>query len=164
MSTQMTNTDAAIQVGQPAPDFTLISDEKKPVTLAEQRGKNVVLLFFPAAFTSVCTAELCNVRDNYEAYNDLNAQVFGISVDMPYTLAEYRKQQSLNFPLLSDFNKQASTAYGTIYDDWWGLHGVSKRSAFVIDKDGIVRHAEVLEDAGKQPSFEKINEALKNLQ
>ena len=163
MSTQ-TASETSIQVGQPAPDFNLISDEKKPVTLSEQRGKNVVLLFFPAAFTSTCTAELCHIRDSQSIYNDLNAQVFGISVDMPYTLAEYRKQQSLSFPLLSDFNKKASTAFGTIYDEWWGLNGVAKRSAFVIDKEGIVRYAEVLEDAGKQPSYERINETLKNLQ
>lgn len=164
MSTQTTN-GAAVQVGQPAPDFTLTSHDKQPVTLSDQRGKNVVLLFFPAAFTSVCTAELCNVRDNQSQYNDLNAQVYGISVDMPFTLAEFGKQQGLTFPLLSDFNKEASNAYGSIYQDWiLGMKGVSKRSAFVIDKDGIVRYAEVLDNAGEQPSFERINETLKSLQ
>lgn len=163
MSTN-TATSAAIQPGQPAPDFSLPTHDKQTVKLSEQRGKNVVLLFFPAAFTSVCTAELCHARDNMEQYNKLNAQVYGISVDMPFSLAEFAKQQSLNFPLLSDFNKEASTAYGSIYPDWiMGMRGVSKRSAFVIDKDGIVRYAEVLENAGEQPSFEKINEALQSL-
>lgn len=164
MSTQTTSNEVPVQVGQPAPDFTLTSHDKQPVILSQQRGKNVVLLFFPAAFTSVCTAELCNVRDNQSDYNDLNAQVYGISVDMPFTLAEYAKQQALTFPLLSDFNKEASTAYGSIYADWaFGMKGVSKRSAFVIDKDGIIRYAEVLENAGEQPSFERINATLKSL-
>lgn len=164
MSTQAAN-ETSVQVGQPAPDFTLTSHDKQPVTLSEQRGKNVVLLFFPAAFTSVCTAELCNVRDNQSEYNNLNAQVYGISVDMPFTLAEFGKQQGLTFPLLSDFNKDVSTAYGSLYDTFaFGMKGVSKRAAFVIDKEGVVRYAEVLENAGEQPSFEKINETLKSLQ
>ncbi len=164
MSTTNTPT-ISLQVGQHAPDFTLTSADKEPVTLSGQRGKNVVLLFFPAAFTSVCTAELCNVRDNQADYNDLNAQVYGISVDMPFALAEFGKQQGLTFPLLSDFNKEVSAAYGSLYDTFaFGMRGVSKRSAFVIDKDGIVRYAEVLENAGEQPSFQRINETLKGLQ
>lgn len=164
MSAQNITNNAPIQVGQPAPDFTLTSNAKKPVTLSAHRGKNVVLLFFPAAFTSVCTAELCHTRDNLEVYNGLDAQVYGISVDMPFTLAEYARQQSLNFPLLSDFNKEASTAYGSIYADWaFGMKGVSKRSAFVIDKEGIIRYAEVLDNADDQPDYEKIRAALTSL-
>lgn len=164
MSIQNTANEVPIQVGHPAPDFTLTSHDKQPVTLSEQRGKNVILLFFPAAFTSVCTDELCNVRDNQADYNDLNAQVYGISVDMPFTLAEFGKQQGLTFPLLSDFNKEVSTAYGSLYDTFaFGMKGVSKRSAFVIDKDGIVRYAEVLENAGEQPSFENIRATLTSL-
>jgi peroxiredoxin len=153
-----------IQPGQAAPDFTLYDTEKNAVALSGQKGKNVVLLFFPAAFTSVCTRELCLFRDNLEKYNGLNAQVYGISVDMPYSLKEFRKQQHLNFPLLSDFNKEASTAYGTIYDVWhnW-MKGVSKRSAFVIDKEGVVQYAEVLENASLEPDYSAINETLARL-
>jgi len=161
-NTSSTTTGAA--VGQPAPDFALTSSDKQTVRLSEQRGKNVVLLFFPAAFTGVCTAELCSVRDSYDEYNNLDAQVYGISVDSPFTLAEFGKQNNLSFPLLSDFNKEASSAYGALYEDFvLGMKGVSKRSAFVIDKDGTIRYAEVLDNAGEQPSFEKIKETLKSL-
>ncbi|MEO6832247.1 MAG: redoxin domain-containing protein [Chitinophagaceae bacterium] len=154
----------SIKTGQAAPDFKLHNTEKEAVTLSSQKGKNVVLLFFPAAFTSVCTKELCNFRDNLSRYNDMNAQVFGISVDMPFTLGEFKKQQNLNFPLLSDFNKEAATAYGSIYDSWlMGLKGVAKRSAFVIDKEGNVQYAEVLEDAHNEPDYAKIDAALAGL-
>lgn len=154
----------SIKTGQAAPEFKLYNTEKEAVTLSDQKGKNVVLLFFPAAFTSVCTKELCQFRDNLSRYNNMNAQVYGISVDMPFTLGEFKKQQNLNFPLLSDFNKEASTAYGSIYQDWiLGMKGVSKRSAFVIDKEGVVQHAEVLEDAGKEPDYALIDAALARL-
>jgi peroxiredoxin len=154
----------AISIGQPAPDFTLLDSEKKPVTLSEQKGKNVLLLFFPLAFTSVCTKELCGVRDNISMYKAANAQVFGISVDSLYTLAKYKAEQSFNFPLLSDFNKEVSEAYDSLYKEWiLTMKGVSKRSAFVIDKEGIVRYAEVLENAGDVPDFDKINAVLENL-
>jgi len=154
----------AIQIGQAAPDFTLYDTEKNAVTLSEQKGKNVVLLFFPAAFTSVCTKELCLFRDNLAKYNALNAQVYGISVDMPYSLKEFGKQQNLNFPLLSDFNKEASTAFDAIYDVWhkW-MKGVSKRASFVIDKEGVIQYAEVLENASLEPDYAAINETLARL-
>lgn len=155
----------SLTTGQKAPEFTLFNTEKKPVSLADQKGKNVVLLFFPMAFTSVCTAELCNVRDNYARYNSLNAVVFGISVDSVFTLDKFRSEQQLNFDLLSDFNKTASTAYDCLYTSFTGMdmHGVSKRAAFVIDKNGILQYAEVLENAGEQPSFENITGALEKL-
>jgi len=153
-----------IQPGQKAPDFILYNSDKKPVTLAEQRGKNVLLLFFPLAFTGTCTKELCSVRDNMALYNNTNAQVFGISVDAPATLHRFRQEQELNFPLLSDFNKEASGAYGSLYDTFAGwMKGVSKRSAFVIDKQGIVRYAQVLENAGDLPDFAAINSTLTSL-
>lgn len=154
----------SITKGQAAPDFQLYNTEKELVTLSEQKGKNVVLLFFPAAFTGVCTKELCRFRDEMSQYNNLNAQVYGISVDLPFTLGEFKKQQNYNFPLLSDFNKEVATTYGSIYSDWiLGLKGVAKRSAFVIDKAGIVQYAEVLEDAGKEPDYVKIDEVLSGL-
>lgn len=151
----------ALQVGQTAPDFTLFDSAKKPVTLSDQRGSNVLLLFFPLAFTSVCTAELCSVRDNFKTWEELDARVFGISVDSLYTLARYKEDQDLNFPLLSDFNKDVSKSYGSLYEQFgFGMQGVSKRSAFLIDKDGVVQYAEVLENAGEQPSFEAIQQRL----
>lgn len=154
----------SIQAGQKAPDFKLVNTDKKEISLSDYRGKNVLILFFPLAFTSVCTAELCSVRDNITAYNNSNAVVLGISVDSPFTLGKFKEEQKLNFDLLSDFNKEVSTAYGSIYADFvLGLKGVSKRSAFVIDKDGIIRYAEVLENAGNVPNFQKINDTLKSL-
>jgi len=153
-----------IQTGQPAPDFNLIDSDKKAVKLSDLRGQNVLLLFFPAAFTSVCTAELCSVRDNLSQYASVHAQPLGISVDLPFTLAKFKEEQQLNFPLLSDFNKDASRAYGCIYEDWiLGLKGVSKRAAFIIDREGIVRYAEVLENAGEQPDFAAIKAALEEV-
>ena len=150
-----------IKVGQQAPDFTLHASDKTEVSLSAQKGSNVLLLFFPLAFTGVCTAELCNVRDNITAYNTANAKVFGISVDSTYTLARYKEDQHLNFTLLSDFNKDVSASYGSLYDAFNGwMKGVSKRSAFVVDKEGIVQYAEVLESAGDMPNFEAINAAL----
>ncbi len=151
----------AIQIGQQAPDFTLYNSERQPVTLSEQRGKNVLLLFFPLAFTSVCTAELCSVRDNMKVYESLNATPFGISVDSMATLKKFKEDQELNFTLVSDFNKDVSRAYDAIYEEWrYGMKGVSKRAAFIIDKAGVVQYAEVLENAGEQPNFTAIREKL----
>ncbi|PZR27131.1 MAG: peroxiredoxin [Citrobacter freundii] len=154
----------SITKGQQAPDFTLYDDTKNKVTLSELKGNNVLLLFFPQAFTSVCTKELCGVRDNIAMYSNANAKVFGISVDSVFTLAQFKASQHYNFPLLSDFNKEVSRAYGTIYENWiLDMHGVSKRSAFVIDKEGIVQYAEVLENAGDVPDFTRIDQTLAGL-
>jgi peroxiredoxin len=151
--------------GEMAPDFTLYDSEKKQQTLSDQKGKNVLLLFFPLAFTSTCTAELCSVRDNIGMYNDMNALVWGISVDSLHTLGKYKAEQQLNFPLLSDFNKDVSKAYDTLYETFgYNMKGVSKRSAFVIDKKGEIVYSEVLENAGHVPDFAKIREALTALQ
>ena len=153
-----------IDIGNQAPDFTLYDSEKNKITLSDQQGQNVLLLFFPLAFTSTCTAELCSVRDNISFYNKVNAKVFGISVDSLQTLARFKTDQQLNFTLLSDFNKEVSSAYGSLYEMFgYNMKGVSKRSAFVIDKEGIVRYAEVLENAGEQPNFSKITLALEAL-
>ena|SRR5689334_10138964 len=153
-----------IEIGQPAPDFSLYDSAKNKVTLSEQGGKNVLLLFFPFAFTSTCTKELCSVRDNISWYNNVNAKVFGISVDSLYTLAKYKEDQKLNFDLLSDFNKEVSRSYGSLYEAWgFDMKGVSKRSAFVIDKTGVVRYAEILENASDIPDFEAIQKTLDSL-
>ena len=153
-----------LQPGQQAPDFTLPDSDKNRVSLGELKGKNVLLLFFPLAFTSVCTAELCGVRDNIGRYENSNATVFGISADAPQSLAVFKDQQKLNFRLLSDWNTDVSSAYDTLYAKFGnGMRDVPKRSAFVIDKEGIIRYAEVLEDAGKVPDFEAINNILNSL-
>jgi glutaredoxin-dependent peroxiredoxin len=154
----------AIQVGQQAPDFTLYDSDKQKVSLSDYKGKNVLLLFYPQAFTGTCTKELCSTRDNIALYNQANAQVFGISVDSIFTLAKFKEEQHLNFPLLSDFNKTTSTAYGSLYENFaFDMHGVSKRSAFIIDKQGIVRYVEVLETATDLPDFTAIQKTLKTL-
>jgi peroxiredoxin len=151
----------ALSKGDTAPSFKLFDTDKKEVSLNDYKGKNVVILFFPMAFTSVCTAELCSIRDNMADYNKLNASVVGISVDSPFTLGKFKADQNFNFPLLSDFNKETSTAYGSLYETFvMGMKGVSKRSAFVVDKDGIIQYAEVLESAGDQPNFDSIKQAL----
>ena len=154
----------AIEIGQKAPDFSLFDSEKNKVTLSEQKGKNILLLFFPQAFTGVCTKELCAIRDDIARYNNSKATVFGISVDSVFTLRKFKEEQQYNFSLLSDFNKEVSTAYNSIYIDWiLDMKGVSKRSAFLIDKEGIIQYAEVLESAGDLPNFEVINSKLGQL-
>jgi glutaredoxin-dependent peroxiredoxin len=153
-----------LQPGDKAPDFALRATDKSLVKLSEHRDKNVVLLFFPFAFTSVCTKELCHMRDSLAQYNDLQAVILAISVDSPFTLAQWKTEQGFNFPLLSDFNKTVSKKYDTLYKEFaFGLKGVSKRSAFVIDKQGIIRYAEVLENAGEIPNFEAVNAVLQSL-
>jgi glutaredoxin-dependent peroxiredoxin len=159
-----TTMTTSIQIGQQAPDFTLFDSDKQKVALSDFKGKNVLLLFFPQAFTGTCTKELCSTRDNIALYNAANAQVFGISVDSVFTLAKYKEEQQLNFPLLSDFNKTTSAAYGSLYDSFvFDMKGVSKRSAFVLDKQGIVRYAEVLEAATDLPDFSAIQKTLETL-
>lgn len=151
----------SLQVGQAAPDFTLFDSDKNEVSLSSFHGKPVVILFFPLAFTGVCTTELCSVRDSIATYNGVNAQVLAISVDSLFTLAKFKDEQNLNFPLLSDFNKTTSTAYGALYENFvLGMQRVSKRSAFVVDKEGNIAYAEVLESAGDLPNFDAIKETL----
>ncbi|SFC91249.1 redoxin domain-containing protein [Spirosoma endophyticum] len=150
--------------GQKAPDFTLFNTDRQEVSLTDFQGKNVVILFFPMAFTSTCTAELCEMRDNISTYADLNADIVGISVDSPFTLAKFKEEQRLPFNLLSDFNKEVSQAYDTYYETFvLNLKGVSKRSAFVIDQNGLVQYAEVLESAGDVPNFTAVQETLASL-
>lgn len=152
-------------VGEKAPDFELYNSEKKLVKLNDFIGqKKVLLLFFPVAFTSVCTKELCGVRDQIGIYQNDDVQVLGISVDSVFTLAKYKEEQSLSYPLLSDFNKNVSQAYGTIYESFtdMGMKGVSKRSAFIINKEGIIDYCEILENAGLIPDFEAITKLLQH--
>lgn len=151
-----------LKKGDKAPSFKLFNTEKKEVSLEDFKGKNVIVHFFPAAFTGVCTTQLCTVRDAISMYKNDTTDVVAISVDMPFTLGKFKESQNLPFELLSDFNKEVSTAYGAIYDTWiMNMKGVSKRSAFVIDGNGVIQYAEVLESAGDLPNFEAINAALK---
>lgn len=152
----------SIQVGQQAPEFTLTSDEIKPVSLSDFAGKKVVIHFFPLAFTGVCTTQLCTMRDSFGYYDGLNAQILGISVDSPFTLAKFKAENNYQFPLLSDFNKEVSTAYEAIYPEFvMGMKGVAKRAAFVLDEDHKIIYAEVLESAGDLPDFEAIAQKVK---
>jgi glutaredoxin-dependent peroxiredoxin len=153
----------AVDVGSKAPDFTLTNQDRQPVKLSEQRGGPVVLAFFPAAFSSVCTKELCTFRDSLARLNQAKARVFGISVDTFFTLKAFHDQQGYNFPLLSDFNKQAIRDYGVFNEDMIGLKGIAKRAVFVIDRDGVVRHREVLEDARNEPDYDAVFKALASL-
>lgn len=154
----------AIQVGDKAPAFKLHSSDKQEVALSDYEGKNVVLLFFPLAFTGVCTTELCSMRDNIADYEGLDAQILAVSVDSLFTLDKFKSEQNLNFPLLSDFNKETAVAYGALYEEFvLGMKGVAKRSAFVIDKEGVIRYAEVLDNAGELPNFEAVKETLSAL-
>ena len=153
-----------IEIGQQAPLFNLFDSAKNEVSLHNLRGQKVLLLFFPLAFTSTCTKELCLVRDEISRYNDVEATVLGISVDSLYTLARFKEELQLNFRLLSDFNKEVSAFYGSLYETFgFGMKGVTKRSAFIIDRKGIIRYAEVLEKAGDIPDFKVIYEVLKSI-
>ena len=154
----------SIHIGDTAPDFTLFNTEKKAISLSSYHGKNVVVLFFPLAFTSTCTAELCGVRDDISNYGKMDAEVLAISVDSLFSLGKFKEEQSLNFNLLSDFNKTASQAYDSLYDTFvLEMKGVSKRSAFLIDREGVIRYAEVLESAGDVPNLDALKEILKTL-
>jgi peroxiredoxin len=153
----------SLQVGDKAPDFKLFSSELKEVSLADYKGKKLVVHFFPMAFTGTCTTQLCTMRDSFGYYEGMNAAVVGISVDSPFTLAKFKEDQAYQFPLLSDFNKEASQAYGAFYDEFvFNLKGVSKRAAFVVDEEGVISYAEVLESAGDLPDFEAIQKAVSN--
>ena len=151
-----------LQPGSPAAQFTLVSSGLKQMSLSDFRGKKVVLHFFPMAFTGTCTTQLCTMRDNFGYYDGLNAIILGISVDSPFTLSKFKEENNYQFELLSDFNKEVSTAYGCIYDEFvLGLRGVSKRAAFVIDEDQNIVYAEILEVATDLPDFNAIAEAVK---
>jgi peroxiredoxin len=153
----------AVTVGSKAPDFTLTNQDREAVTLSKLQGKPVVLAFFPAAFSGVCTRELCTFRDSMAVLGKADAQVFGISVDTFFALKAFQDQQKLTFPLLSDFNKTAMRDYGAFNEDMIGMHGIAKRATFVIDKDGVVRHAEVLEDARNEPNYDAVFKTLGEL-
>ena len=150
----------AADVGSPAPDFTLMNQDREPVTLSQLKGKPVVLAFFPAAFSGTCQKELCTFRDSMAALNAASAQVLGISVDTFFAQKAWADAEHLNFPLLSDFNKTVIRQYDVVNPDMIGLKDISKRAVFVIDRHGVVRHREVLDDARNEPDYGKVTQAL----
>ncbi|MFP4351548.1 MAG: redoxin domain-containing protein [Puniceicoccaceae bacterium] len=154
----------ALAKGTKAPDFTLkhkTDDGLVDVTLSDNFGKkNTVLLFFPFAFTSVCMSEMCSVRDTLNCYTELNADVYGISVDSPFTLEVMAKKENICFPLLSDFNKEVAEKYDVLYEDLLGLRGVAKRSAFVVGKDGVITYAWSSDDPKNVPDFPELRASI----
>ncbi|MBK7629683.1 MAG: peroxiredoxin [Ignavibacteriales bacterium] len=154
----------ALKVGDKAPDFTLFNQDGEPVSLSSFKGKNVVVLFFPAANTGACTKEMCTFRDELKVYEDLNAQVLGISVDSHFALKMFHEKNNFNFPLLSDFNKKAIKAYDVVLDVFvpgkFDYLNTAKRAAFVVDDAGNIEHIEVLANPGDQPNFEAVKKAL----
>ena len=151
-------------VGTKAPDFTLPNQDRQPVTLSDQIKKGpLVLAFVPAAFSGTCTKELCTLRDSMSELTKLSAQILGVSVDSFFALKAWADAEKLNFPLLSDFNKEVIRQYGVFNEDMIGLKGLAKRAVFVIDKTGTIRHREVLEDARLEPDYGKVTQALASL-
>lgn len=150
-----------VQVGQQAPDAVLVNGDRKQVKLSEFRGKPVVLAFFPAAFTGVCTKEMCRFRDDLSRLSTLGAQVIGISADTPFVQAEFARQNKLTFPLLSDFNHQAMKAYSVYDGNFLGLlDGIAKRSVFVLNGKGTVVYAWVSEIPGVEPPYAEVEAAV----
>ncbi len=152
-------------IGNKAPEFTLYASDKSKVSLQDYQGQHVVLVFFPLAFSSVCTKEVCDITDNLQAYNTANAAVLGISIDSLFTLAAFKEQQHIGFPLLSDFNKSVSKDYDVLYDIFpaFEMMGVSKRAVIVIDKNQVVQYVEVCNSPGDMPNFNKVQEVLAKL-
>jgi peroxiredoxin len=154
----------SIAVGAKAPDFTLPNEDREPVSLSAELKKGpVVLAFFPAAFSSVCTTEMCTFRDSAAELNKVGANVLGVSVDTFFALKAWKDANHLNFPLLSDFNKSVIRQFGVVNPDMIGLKDIAKRAVFVIDKSGAVRYAEVLDDARNEPDYGKVKQALASL-
>jgi len=151
-------------VGSKAPDFTLVNQDRDPVRLADQIGSaNIVLAFFPGAFSGTCTKEMCTLRDSMSQLNSLGAKVYGISTDTFFSLKAWGDQQRLGFPLLSDFNKEAINAYDVVNPDMIGLKKIARRAVIAIDKKGVIRYREVLDDARNEPDYDKLKQALAGL-
>jgi len=153
----------ALEVLQQAPDFTLIDTDLKQIKKADYKNKNVVLLFFPLAFTSICTQEMCAARDDFDQYTALEAEVIGVSVDSPFVLKKFKEENNLNFTIASDFNRTVSRSFETLFtDDFMGMTEFSKRSAFILDKNGVLQYEEIT-DGKSLPNFDKIKKILASL-
>jgi peroxiredoxin len=151
-----------VEVNSKAPDFKLIDSNLKQKTLADYKGHKTVLLFFPGAFTGVCTKEMCTIRDSMSKFNNLKAKVVGISVDQPFSLAQFAKENNLNFDLLSDATREVSKKYGSLHQDFVNVPGLtaSKRSVFLLDGDGIVKYKWVSDNPGVEPNYAEIEKEL----
>ena len=155
----------SVNVGEKAPEFRALDSKLKEKKLSDYKGHKTVLAFFPGAFTSVCTKEMCTFRDSMAAFNELDATVVGLSVDQPFSLAEFAKQNKLEFDLLSDADRTISKAYGALHENFVNVQGLtaSKRSVFVLDSEGTVKYAWVSEDPGKEPDYETVKAELAKL-
>ena len=154
----------AVDVGAQAPPLTRHKNKQETLTRSELLKKGpVVLAFLPGAFSGTCTAEMCNFRDSTGELDKLNAQVLGVSVDTFFALKAWSDANKFTFPLLSDFNKEVTPLYGVLNPDMIGLKNIAKRAVFVIDKGGVVRHREVVEDARNEPDYGKVKQALAGL-
>lgn len=153
-----------LNVGQKAPNFKLIDKDKNEVTLDHFKGKNLVIFFFPMAWTGTCTKEICAIQDDYKQYENLNAEVIGISVDSFFALKRFAEDTKINFPLLSDFNRTAIKDYDVVLPEFsWGYKNVAKRSTFVIDKDGRIQYIEILPSPGDLPDMNAIKAAVQSI-
>ena len=155
----------AAEVGQQAPDFELFDNDKTPTKLSDSKGKNVVLAFFPGAFTGVCTTEMCTFRDRSDSFNSMNSQVYGISVDAIFSQKAFSDANNLTFPLLSDYKREVGAAYGVSLPNFSGMEGytASERAVFVIDKDGVIRFKWVGENPGKEPDYDEVQREVDKL-
>ncbi len=152
-------------VGQNAPDFSLVDTDRKSRSLAEFKGKKVILAFYPAAFTGVCTKEMCTFRDSMGDLANLDAAVLGISVDTPFANKAFAEQHKINFPLLSDYGRDVISAYNVQFPDLAGLRGytAAKRAIFVLDKEGVIRYAWISDDPLKEPNYDEVKQAVQHL-
>jgi peroxiredoxin len=153
-----------VEVGDMAPDFTLKNQDSEDTSLSDFKGQKIVLLFFPFAFSSVCSAEVKRMQEDFNNNIDIDAQVIGVSVDSPYSLKAWKEFTQINFPLLSDFNKAVSRKYDSLYELYYpekfSYNGVAKRTAFVIGKDGKIKYKEICPTPGEQPDYEAIKNTL----
>ena len=155
----------ALAVGKKAPDFTLVDTERKSRSLAEFKGKKLILAFYPAAFTGVCTKEMCTLRDSRGELGNLGAAVVGVSVDTPFANKAFADQHKIPFPLLSDYARQAIAAYGVQFPNLAGLTGytAAKRSVFVLDREGVIRYMWVSDDPTKEPNYDEVKKAVQQI-
>jgi peroxiredoxin len=154
-----------VDVGQSAPGFTLYDQDRQQRSLADFKGKSVVLAFYPGAFTGTCTTEMCTLRDSIDQFNSLNTQVLGISVDPPFAQKAWADQNNLNFPILSDFNRQATNQYDVALPNLAGMEGyvACNRAVFIVDKDGVVRYRWIAPSPVNEPDYDEIRQNLDQL-
>ena len=152
----------AITVGQAAPDFTLHETPQQQRSLSEYRGKNVVLAFFPGAFTGVCTTEMCALRDRIDQFGSMNAEVIGITVDPPFAQSAWKAANNVDYTFLSDYNREVVNAYDVALNGLAGMQGyvAAKRAVTIIDKDGVVRYHWVSESPGVEPDYAEVQAAV----